>query len=1149
MNAKPRHLFFKAPFFKATVVLSTLTIGGLALTPAANAQTRPPRTAKPAVQAALTASQARALSKNVTDKVIVVFKDQFTSTPDTKAFGSRRSASISESQQPVITELKETHATNLKRYQLINAVAATVSAGEAQRLAANPLVASVVKDEPIPVTSSLPSISQTLKKEAGDGELPGTCPAPGKVQLDPQAIEDIHAAEPGTGTPSAQSLGYTGAGVKVAFIADGLDIDNPDFIRSDGQHVFVDYQDFSGTGTDAPTDGGEAFLDSSSIAAQGREVYNIASYGAGLPKPCDIRILGVAPGASLVGLNVFGSSNFAFDSVFLEAINYAVNTDHVNVLNESFGDNPFPDSGSLDLTRMANDSAVAAGVTVTVSSGDAGVTNTIGSPATDPEVISAGASTTYRSYAQTGIGGITYPTVKSWLDNNISGLSSSGFSQIGSTVDVVAPGDLNWALCTPKPKLYAACTNFSGQPASVELSGGTSEAAPLTAGTAALVIQSYEEAHGGTAPSPAVVKQIIVSTAQDISAPGDQQGAGLLDAYAAVQAAASYPGGSSKPTGYALLKSATQLNVVAPASTPESLSEKVTNTSGSAQTVALSSRTLGTYHHVAKTTVQIQDATGDQAVVHFTVPSGQARLNSSISYVGAGPSTDFSADMNLALISPTGQFAEYNLPQGTGNYGNAEVARPEPGTWTAWIFGSPSVDGGTVGPVEFAATTAEWTTFGKLSATTLHLEAGASAKFTLSVTTPAQPGDEAGSIVFTSDAPQPSFAATTTVPVTLRSLVPTPDPTTTFTGKLTGGNGRDFNTGQTAYYEVAIPSGLSELNASVSTPNPANTFYAELIDPVTGEAASAAASGIPGTSASGSTIVPEVGAQLHVLDPDPGIWTLAIDFYNQVTGTAITQPFTVFLNSTLVPVSSSLPDSSSANLSQGQSTTLGVTVTNNGNSPEAYFVDARLDQTEQLTLAPLTTSQVTVPITSTNLPMYLVPTHTTSITASASSTAPIFFDYWWAYGDPDLISSSAPDSDQASGTFNSNPVVAGEWGITPFQVGPDGAHGVTRVTATTAFTATTAAFDTTVTSPTGDFWAESLNPSATFDPYVVEPGQTITIPVTITPLDGIGTTVTGTLFVDDITSVNGAATWNELTPNVNQASDLAAIPYEYTIGR
>ncbi|HMD91108.1 MAG TPA: hypothetical protein VKG80_00550, partial [Trebonia sp.] len=786
-------------------------------------------------------AQVRALSNTVNDKVIVVFKNQVTGTPDTPANSANRAGMVKSLQRGVMSELTATHAQNVRSISLVNAVAATVSPAAAQQLAANPAVAEVVPDRPIPVAA--PTAVQPGKAAAGIKPLPGACPSKGKVELDPQAIGNIHAAG---GAQTAQGLGYTGAGVKVAWIADGIDINNPDFIRANGQHVFVDYQDFSGTGTNAPTNGGEAFLDASSIAAQGRHVYNVASYGVGLSVPCDIRILGAAPGASLVGLNVFGSANVAFNSVFLEAIDYAVTHDHVNVLNESFGSNPFPDEASLDLTRLADDAAVKAGVVVDVSTGDAGVTNTIGSPATDPSVISAGATTTYRAYAQTGIGGITAPGVTGWLDNNISGLSSAGFDQTGGTVDVVAPGDLNWTLCTPKPALYSACTDFAGKPASVSLSGGTSEAAPLTSGVAALVIQAYRQGHGGATPSPAVVKQIIVSTAENIDAAAEQQGAGLIDAYQAVLAARSYH--SAKASGQAILASPTQLNAVGQPGTTEHFTETLTNDGAKSVTVGLSSRALSPYTIVASGSLSLTSAGDYTKAVTFTVPRGQARLNASVSLVGL---------VNLSLISPSGKLAEYNLPQGVGNYGNAQVADPQPGKWTALISTTGS---GPAVPAEFAAGTATWQPFGSLNANALTLAPGASGAVTLTVATPPQAGDQSGSIVLHNSSPSsPAFAAVTTVPVTLRSLVPTPSPSTTVTGTLTGGNGRESNTGQTAYYQMQIPAGLKALNVSVNTGNASNTLFAELVDP-SGAAVSAAANGLTVTTSTGTTgVKPEVG--------------------------------------------------------------------------------------------------------------------------------------------------------------------------------------------------------------------------------------------------------------------------------------------------
>ncbi len=55
-----------------------------------------------------------------------------------------------------------------------------------------------------------------------------------------------------------------------------------------------------------------------------------------LPPGCNIKIKGVAPGASLAFLNVRGSNPAFFNSQIIQAIECAVLHDHVNVLNESF---------------------------------------------------------------------------------------------------------------------------------------------------------------------------------------------------------------------------------------------------------------------------------------------------------------------------------------------------------------------------------------------------------------------------------------------------------------------------------------------------------------------------------------------------------------------------------------------------------------------------------------------------------------------------------------------------------------------------------------------------------------------------------------------------------------------------------------------
>jgi hypothetical protein len=1109
---------------------------------------------------------AGAKSQAPTQRVIIVLRNQVPNLPATRADVARRRAVVTRSQAPVDSSLAASGAKHVHGFTVLNAVSATVSSAEASKLRADPAVSEVVPDLPIHlaplVTPSKPGSGRLKSHIAGQSPSSGPVCAPnGQVQLNPEALQVIHAASDDPSAPTARKLGIDGSGVKVGIVADGLDITNPDFIRPGGQPVFFDYKDFTGSGTSAPTGGEEAFGDAASIAAQGNEVYDVSGYGPdAVTTPCKIRIEGVAPGASLAALIVADPDGVDYNSTFLQGIDYAVTVDHVQVLNESLGVNNYPDDAAdLDLVKAADEAATAAGTTVTVSSGDAGVTNTIGTPASDPDVISAGATTTYRAFLQAGYGGAQFPGVTGWLDNDISALSSSGFGQSGRTVDVVAPGEENWSLCSPNTDLYGDCANFAGNPTAAILFGGTSEAAPLTAGVAALVYQAYAKTHGGW-PSPHVVKQIITSTAQDINSPGDQQGAGLIDAYQAVLAAESYRAPGSKPAGVGntLVKSDTQLNAIDPPGTPERLTETVTNEGPKAQNVAVSSRAIGPYSQIANGTVVLSDANSPHTIDYaghpsnyepFTikVPAGEDRLSVSLAFQNAS-TTDLNARVRLTLVDPRGRLAAYSLPQGDGNYGNVQVTDPSPGTWTAYVWSRETSSGGTNGPVLYSAGVARYVSFGRVSPSTLNLAPGQSAHVTLRTSTPASPGDAAGSIVFTSNR-GPNFGQQTTTPVTLRSLIP--NGATSFRQALTGGNGRSTSTGETFYYQLDVPPGRPELNASVTlADNPNNPFTMWLVSP-NGNVVGQGTNELPTSTAPGYTN--ELGAQAHALSPAPGAWTLIVAFVPQVSGTAITEPFTVSTSENAAPVSASgLPSSNGTRLAAGTPHSYQVQIKNTSSAPTAYFADPRLSSTTALTLASLNGATIQVPLNGGSLlPLFLVPTHTTAITATAQAdgSTPIQLDAQAPAGDPDIGSTSGTS---VSGSFSANPVAPGAWDVAPDVTGPFGPDSVPNENATTGMTATANAFDPAVTSSTGDMWQASVDSSVLngLSPVVIGPGQTGTITVTITPSGPSGSRNTGTLYIDAEDLFQFQVNTNVVNLNTGNpepnGSEVAAIPYSYT---
>jgi subtilase family protein len=842
--------------------------------------------------------------------VIVLLKSQYTGL-NLRTQAAARAADAHAAQAPLTADITAHGGTNVTRLVAPDAIAAKLPAAEVRSLQADPAVAEIVPDVQMtivggasasgltsagPAAARAASTASTAKtanaSKTASGTTTGqhsTCPfnpaGMSRPLQEPEADTDIHAS---TDNPHAPDMGNsiaTGQGVIVA--NDGMNelAGNPNFTRPDGSHVVIDAPDYT-----ANASNDEDYGDASSIAAQGTVDYQYqgALPYSDVPAGCGFYIKGDAPGASLVDLSEVDTPILMLSQV-IAGIDNAVSTVHADVISESFGTSALPTSSFGKLLAQANEAAVAAGVTVVESSGDSGSSGTMIAAADDPAVIAAGAVDNFRLVAMAH----DYP---SYVSNNMAALSSGGTAPTGKVVDLVAPGYFGGE---------AACADGSGgcpPDYPTESMRGTSESAPLIAGAAADVIQAYRATHQGASPTPAMVKDILTSTATDLGNPVDQQGAGLLNVYAAVKAAQQMAGTTDRQgpgDAPGLVTTPGQADVTGGPRSVRDEDVSLYNTGTAATTVTGDYRWAGPERQLGPVVTEQVSAPpagtpvppeGARAApsISFTVPRGLDRLDADMIW----PDATNGNIICFALFDPRGRLEQLSYDDGqpgkNGAVGSvpdiqdAQVTDPEPGTWTAKILWSgtdqdlalpPATPGTYTGPMSFKVSGQDFETTPATRPVTI--PAHASVTVPLRVTFPAAPGDHPESVQFTA-----SDGARTSLPVARRTLIPSSGGP--FSTLVTGTVGRMI--GQQTTYEMNVPAGRGALDVTFRTadasPDNKYTFY--LVDPSGNVAATA-------TSPQTVNGTPTGTASLSAASPAAGTWQIQVVLNLTVSGKEFTQ--------------------------------------------------------------------------------------------------------------------------------------------------------------------------------------------------------------------------------------------------------------------
>ena len=358
--------------------------------------------------------------------------------------------------------------------------------------------------------------NKSLKALANDSRITA-------IHLDRPAHGFVGRTAVTVGARAVQELmGYNGAGVGVAIVDSGITAWHDDLSVANGQGQRVaTFVDFVNGYTQPYDDWGHGTHVAGIVAGNGFDTNGARN--------------AIAPGAKIIALKALDAEGHGTISTIIAAIDYAVtNKDALNirVLNLSLGA-AVQESYNTDPLTIAAKRAVDAGIVVVAAAGNLGKAangqpqyGAIGSPGNAPWVITVGASSTNGTVRR--------------QDDTMAAFSSHGPTRFDylAKPDLVAPGFGTVSLSDPLSSFYTSKAQFllqgllsPGYAPYLTLSG-TSMAAPVVAGTVALMLQANPDL------TPNLVKAILQFTSQEY--PGYDaltQGTGFLNARGAVRLA------------------------------------------------------------------------------------------------------------------------------------------------------------------------------------------------------------------------------------------------------------------------------------------------------------------------------------------------------------------------------------------------------------------------------------------------------------------------------------------------------------------------------------------------------------------------------------------------------------------------------------